>query len=70
MNDLETIQKNNSYLTQSIIPKVSRETFNNDVNNCLTIIQTLTKDDKYQYYKVEYISIALYKKIIVIGVYD
>ena len=54
---------------------VSRETFNNDLNNCLTILSNLTeaeniKSETYTYYKFEYISPALYKKIIIVAVYE
>lgn len=62
-------------MEQSIIPKISRDIFNRDSDRndrlcCLTVIETLNKDNKYQYYKVEHISVGLHKKIIVIGVYD
>jgi hypothetical protein len=54
---------------------VSRKTFNNDLNNCLTILSNLTeaeniKSETYTYYKCEYISTALYKKIIIVAVYE
>ena len=54
---------------------VSRETFNNDLNNCLTTLSNLTeaqtiKSETYTYYKCEYISPALYKKIIIVAVYE
>lgn len=54
---------------------VSRETFNNDLNNCLTILSNLTeseniKSETYTYYKCEYISPALYKKNIIVAVYE
>ena len=40
---------------------VSREMFNNDLNNCSTILSNLTeseniKSETYTYYKCEYIS--------------
>mgnify|MGYP003620160639 FL=1 len=54
---------------------VSRETFNNDLDNCLTILSNLTeaeniKSETYTYYKCEYISPALYKKTIIVAVYE
>ncbi len=54
---------------------VSRETFNKDLNNCLTILSNLTeteniKSETYTYYKCEYISTALYKTNIIVAVYE
>jgi hypothetical protein len=54
---------------------ISREKFNSELNNCLTIISNLTeteniKSEEYTYYKCEYISPALYKKTIIVGVYN
>jgi hypothetical protein len=53
---------------------ISRENFNAELNNCLTIISNLTeteniKSDEYTYYKCEYISEDLYKKTIIVAVY-
>ena len=54
---------------------ISRETFNNDLNTCLTILSNLTeteniKSETYTYYKCEYISAALYRKNIIVAVYE
>jgi len=54
---------------------VSRETFNKDLNICLTILSNLTekeniKSENYTYYKCEYISAALYKKTVIVAVYE
>ncbi len=54
---------------------ISRETFNQDLNNCLTVLNNLTevekiKSDTYTYYKCEYINAALYKSTIIVAVYE
>lgn len=54
---------------------VSREKFNNDLENGLTILKNLTEEEKiksetYTYYKCEYITPTLNNKVIIVAVFD
>lgn len=54
---------------------ISREQFNNDLGNCLTILSNLTEQENinsetYTYYKCEYITPTLVKKTVIVAVYE
>jgi hypothetical protein len=54
---------------------VSRKQFNIDLENCLTILSNLTEtenivNETYTYYKCEYISPSLYKKTLIVAVFE
>jgi hypothetical protein len=53
---------------------LSQEQFNNELENSLTVIENLTEkeniqSEKYTYYKCEYITPGLYRRIIIVAVY-
>ena len=49
---------------------VSRSTFEKDVNEVLTILSEVEKTENYTYYKCEYISAALYKRTVIVAVFE
>jgi hypothetical protein len=50
--------------------KVSKKVFEIDLENCLTILENKGKDENYTYYKCEYISPSLYKRIVDVAVFN
>ena len=50
--------------------KVSREKFEKDLLDCLMVIGQRGKDSEYSYYFCEHTSLALYKKVLMVAVYE
>ncbi len=53
---------------------LSQEQFNSELEDCLTVLENLTEkeniqSESYTYYKCEYITPALYKRVVIVAVY-
>ncbi len=61
--------------TMKVDAVLSQELFNSELEDCLTVLENLTEKEKiqsesYTYYKCEYITPALYRRVVIVAVYN